>query len=522
MRSIFYSLLPVLIILILSACEPGPMVQLDFRSEVQSIYSDLQAEYAETVEGEDGEAVSTWPYTYHQMLYAAWIYKGRLPVERGFQNRMREGNEIFWILNDEIVRQRESGATELNREIFLGLIETESWKAGTEELMDSGDNALHAFTKAYMMDGGDDADAMMVPEKILRLLGRLYEESPELCETTAEEDSTDPNVRWRNWLQIALAASGGGVVIEWDEELESLQELVPDQPFWDGSLTHAYTLRSIQLAGGSVLEPVLTTLTQYREGGEVSGFHGWMYWNLAYTLESGGGMAPYSDDQRNEVQDFLTNGIESGPLGPGEECEVIADALGRVPSVGFAGVMINLAADGDVECERRKLAEKAVAGMLVIPPEQWIDSVETAGTLRGRVVDMLEGGSLECGNSPLLDTYVGLIAYYSPQYASIPGIEFTDDEMMRVHLAFMELLPELESAEERYKALDLTLWGIAQTDFMMVNPELSWFRGNFIAIHDDWSVTTTFEGSTVTEDDFVRMLMLFRNSLGDDDVVWVE
>jgi hypothetical protein len=311
-------------------------------------------------------------------------------------------------------------------------------------------------------------------------------------------------------------------VIEWDNEIEELQDLVPDQPFWDGKLSQAYTLRSIQLAGAAVADTVLTELGIYREGGEVSGFHRWMYWNLAYTLETGGAMNSYTSEQVARVEEFLTGALMTGPLGHGMEAEVVSDALGRAPSVYFAAGAFNLAGDTEVECDRRKLAYISLSKMFIVPLENWVPDMVTLEDLRAKLVDLLSIGPLACGDTAVLDLYGMGLDNFSPLYATIDGAAFTDDEMVRLHNSFVELLPELVTADERYNALDLLLWGMAQPEFMMAHPELSYYRENFLTICEDWAVTTTFENSKVTEDDFVRVLNLFRNSLGSSEVNWEE
>jgi hypothetical protein len=506
-----------LVLLLGTSCKPGYETQKDFRSEVQWIYQGLMEQYGQ-YDPKD-PAASQWTFSYHPMIHAAWIYKSRLRVSRRIESQLRQGNDILWRLDGDLKAQVAEGATSLDRDRFLALIEDDGIRSRTLELMDSGIPSLNAFARAFIepvAEGSQD-----LPEMILRLLGKAYAARPEICELPAAGPIEDADTRWRDWLHISLAASGKAgtsAVIDWDDQIDDLQDLVPDHDFWDGRLSHAYSLRTLQLAKGEAVDRILEELAGYREGGEVAGFHGWMYWDLAWSVGSDGSMYPYSEEQVARVSEFLIGGLTDGPLGEGQEARVVADALGRAPSAGFFDRLVEFATNENLPCERRQVGYLGLATMLRAPLGRWADGSAGKDEYRRKSVAVVEKGGLLCGNVPLLEFYASLMTAFGPSEAASPDEKLTDEQMLGIHQAFVELLPELKTADERGLALDLLLWALVQPDFMIHHPELSHYRDIFLGICDDWMETTVFEGSVITGEDLERLITLFRHTLGEGSV----
>jgi len=506
-----------LVLLLGTSCKPGYETQKDFRSEVQSIYQGLTEQYGQ-YDPKD-PAASQWTFSYHPMVHAAWIYKSRLGVNRGIEAQLREGNDILWRLDGDLKAQVAEGATGLDGDRFLALIDDDGIRSRTTELMDSGIPSLNAFARAFIEKVA--AGSQDLPEMILRLLGKAYAARPEICELPVAEPIEDSDTRWRDWLHISLAATGTPgttAVIDWDDQIEDLQDLVPDHDFWDGRLSHAYTLRSLQLAKGEALDRILQELARYREGGEVSGFHAWMYWDLGWSVGSDGSMYPYTEEQVARVKEFLIGGLADGPLGEGQEAQVVSDALGRVPSAEFFERLLEVATNLNLPCERRQVGYLGLATMLRAPLARWADGSAGKDEYRRKSVALVEKGGLLCGNVPLLEFYASLMTAFSPSAGTPPEEKLTDEQMLGIHQAFVELLPDLKTADERALALDLLLWALVQPDFMMRHPELSHYRDIFLGICEDWMETTTFEGSVMTGEDLERLITLFRHTLGEESI----
>jgi hypothetical protein len=494
------------------ACRPAAPTQQQRLAAIQGIHAGTLEEYSET----------GWPYTYHPMIYAAWAYESRGRVDGALESRLRSGNDIFQALRADIAAQAREGAQKLDEDRFLGFIPEEGIRSETSGLMNEEVLGLYAFTRAWT--ASITAKHPDAPQQIIALLGKAYSGRPDLAEMPIGEQAETENTRWRDWLQMALAACGEpGVraVLDLDHRLEQLQTLVPDENFWDGRLTHAFILRSIQLARGAALDTILEELAQYRTGGKVTGLHGWMYWNLAWTLEADGGMFPYTENDYKRVDEFLSGGLMEGPLGEGEEAEVIADALARVPSPEQADRFFGMIEDDRLSCERRQVAYLGLQRMLLTPISSWQADREKRNELRERSAQVLERGALACGNGPLLELYSSILTAFTGGFGKAePGETLTDDQLVRVHEAFVALLPSLKTADERAEAVKLLQWGLAQPDYMMAHPELSKFRDAFIKTHEDWSVSTNFEGSKISREEFERLMDWFRSSLGEESV-WV-
>jgi len=514
-KTVFLSLL-IILIFVLNSCakETGPEVTGDFRSDVQSIYLDLVQENGE-YDPSDPEN-SQWPYLYSPMILAAWQYRASdTDVSAEFEQVIIDGGDVFWLLGEELINQARSGMSTLDRGSFLALIPDPDIRAATESLMDEDINAHNAFVRAYVDDVTDSyPDA---PEMIIDLLAKAYAESPELVEFTDSGEAVSDSTKWRDWLQMALAATGTeGMteLIRWIHEIEGLQDLVPDDDFWLANLTHAYSLRSIQLARSEALEIITDEVSGYREGGWVTEFHKWIYWNLAWSAHSGTGMYPYTMEQGAEIDILLIGALLTGPVGEGEEADVVADVLDVAPSFTMASAIVDILGSGEIVCDRRNLAMSALGSMLYTPVTEWYGYISEAVILRSSVVDLLETTDPECGTGPVLKLYHGMISSFTEDFGAMMDIAITDDEFVRLHDSFMRLLPSLETADERMSALELLLWGFFQPDFMMRNPEMSSLREDLLRIHEDWSQTTTFENSEVDEENFNRTLNAFLDTLG--------
>ena len=506
------TLIAVLIIPV-SCVPPQTVPGDDFRVETEFIYGDLMEEYGRYNPADP--QMSEWRYSYHPMVHAAWIYRSKLLADSGFSNSMRSAGDTFWQLDANITAQIREGKQELDRDRFLGVIDDVELRARTTELMDDGIGSLNAYARAVM-----ESIALRyenTPEMILNLLGKLYADNPEIAEMPVGTPEENDLSRSRDWLQIALAATGSdgvNALLDWDAKMESLQNLVPEENFWNGRLTHAYVLRTIQLAKAQALGPIMRELAGYRSGGTVSDFHRWMHWDIGRTIDGGGDMYPYTDEDRVNIDDFFTGALLEGPYGEGEEARVVAETLGRSPSMAIVDQFVTLARSTDLECGRRQLGYIGLTESFNVPFYEWLETIDAREQLRETAVQLLEDGGLECGNVPVLGLYSGVLFAASDRLQSVKPAWLTDNHMRRIHEAFIALLPDLVTADERAVALDLLIHDLLQPQFMMAHPELTRYREIFLGIYEDWSETTTFEDSVITEPQFAMMLGMFRTSLG--------
>lgn len=516
----FTTTLLILLTVVIStiACNP-------FSSRLGNLHDDVERQYIAWV-SENGEYIpgdpdiSNWPHPYHPIIHFAWVHKGGERVDRELANRLREMNDIYWALDDDLKKQVSEGKTSFDRERFLAIIDDEQLVARTSELIAEGVTAIYAFARAGVESVRTDRNN--IPEEILRQLGSLYDSRSDLLDVPVGEPATDDDSQWRDWLHTALAATGeSGVkaILDWNSQIESLQDLAPDQPFWDGRLTHAMSLRSIQLARRSALDTIFSELGQYRDGGGISDFHKWMYWNLARTTWDSGGMYPYTDDDVNLIVDFLmSGGLENGPTGEGEEAWVIADALGRAPSWQWANALFQEATSNITEQVRRDLCFTAIARMLHMPVKAWLTTTDSALLLKGKVLSQIEDRLL-VSNGELLKLYSGILTAFSADQASFLDCELTDDELFRIHDAFIILLPELTIADDRAAALDLLRWGLMQHEFTLWHEDANRYYDPLTEIYYDWILTTTFENSETTAEQFTILLLNLRMILN-IDIPW--
>jgi len=517
-------ILLILPVLIISCPEP---VRKDFYLSVQDIYFDLE----ENEYNPENEGQAAWPYSYHPMLHAAWIFKGDEYAHSSIEEEFRRGNDKFWQLNSEIERQIAIGNETLDTEALFGLIVDDVVRNYTVDYYENENIApLNAYTRAFCELSGIDSETGSFPEvrsvvsQLLVLLGQLYTDRPDLCEIPKVAVEADDDSRWRDWLQRCLASTEMSCreVIKWDLQLEKLQDLVPDEPFWDGSLTHAYTLRSLQLGESNSLEGLMELLDDNREDEIISGFESWIYWNLAYTVHSGNGLTPYSDDEVGRIGSFLFTGLVEGGLGENEKAWVIADALGRAPSVYYAEILFTIIEDENISCERRQLCYSSLGNMFYVPLRTWLSDQETKTSMKARAVNILSEPDVGCGQVSVLKLYKGVMAAYKPRlYGAPEDWEFNHDDYVRVNESFRGFSDELDTAEERLRALDLLLMegGVGQPDFLMFYKDHEEYYEFLADLHEDWASTTTFEGTDVDREDFDSLLRLFNNSLGNWDIL---
>jgi hypothetical protein len=472
--------------------------------------------------GENGEydpqntGQTSWTHSYHPVIWFAWIFKGDQRTNGNIERRLSELETTYWLLDDDISKQVAEGKTALDRERFLGLIGDETARQRTSELMDSGVQAIYAYARAAVEPLESEFNDL--PEQVLRLLGKLYKDRSDLLEVPVGQPAIDDGTKWRDWLHTVLAATGGdGVraILDWDREIESLQDIAPDQPFWSGRLTHAMTLRTLQLARSSALDILISELAPYHAGGQVSGLGKWVYWDLAKTAWETGGMWPYSEeDVKNTIVQFLiVGGILQGPMGDGEEARVAADALGRAPSYEWAIALLQVAEGQTTEQDRRDLCFSTVAQMLHIPINTWLTSPDAAMLLKGKILSLIEDRSL-VNDKELLELYSGIMKAFSKEQASSIGAQLTSDELVRIHNAFLEFMPTLTSADDRAIALDFFTWGLMQPDFVAQNEEAQGYFEPLTTIYVDWGTSTTFENSRVTEEEFGILYRYFGRLLG--------
>jgi hypothetical protein len=175
----------------------------------------------------------------------------------------------------------------------------------------------------------------------------------------------------------------------------------------------------------------------------------------------------------------------------------------------------------DLPCERKQLAYEGLAGMFLVDIETWAPDPTSQEWLRNGVLGVVEKGAIPCGNSPLFKFYEAVLTGFTkstgPDY---PGSLFTDEQLIKIHDTFMGLLAGFKSADDRASALYLLTYGFTQPAFMMRHPELGRFRTILLQIYDDWSTSTTFEGSSINEEEFKTLLQDFRDSLGNN--TWTE
>ncbi len=490
--------------ILFASCQP-PVTTADSEAAITEIYHRAIDEYG-SYQPEDPDP-ETWPYNYHPLLYAAWVYEGRQRVDRQLKDCINDGLTAYITLLDDLQSQIAGDAPEFDSARFLGLISDDAVRGEAERFMNGGIMPLHAFARAWMAPIIEEyPDA---PGAILTLLGKNFDGKPHLCRLAGENGDDGSAYATRDWLQLALGACGeDGVraVLDFDNRLEDLQELAPFDDFWDGELTIPYNLRSIQFARAEALDAILENLDPYRTGGEVSGLHSWMYWDLAWSLGITGGVFPYSGEDFERVHAFLQDGLIRGPLAEGEEAWVIAESLGHVPSAGGAPWLLEVIENFDLPCERRKIGYVGLSAKYGSPVVGWESDQTVIEEFRARSVAALELGPFDCGNMPLLELFVSVNSAFRDVTRETPWVELTDSEMVRLHEAFIDLLPGLTTADERAKALGMASFELMQPEFMMAHPELSWFRDELIAIHNDWSETTSFEGAEITEDDFKVLL----------------
>ena len=390
----FLLAIPALILLsIILSCAPGPENPQQADKSIRTIYDRVLKEKG---------GLDNWKLFYHPMIYAAWEYKGRGRADRATEDLLRKGNTTFWALQDDVAKQSQAGGVTLNRQEFLAIIPDQPVRDETSKLIDSGVPAVHAFARAYIESIiPSHAD---LPQQILIQLGKLYTGKPELIEVESGEPTENDNTHWRDWLHDTLAGCGlAGVltIVEFDHQMDDLQKSV-DANFWDGRLSIAYNLRSIQLARAQALEPIFRELEPLHQGGQVGGFATWMYYNLAYTLHSEGGLFPYSPDEITKINDLIQQGLVSGPLGDGEEAKTIADSIGQAPSVEEANRLFDLIGNASLPCERHELGYQGLAKMFLEPVETWASDPASQQTLRSGVIAVMEKGILSCGNPPLI------------------------------------------------------------------------------------------------------------------------
>jgi hypothetical protein len=483
------------------ACNPFSKRSGNLHDDVERQYNDWISENGEYIPGDPD--ISNWPHSYHPILHFAWVHKGGERKDRELGNRLREMNDIYWALDDDLKKQVSEGKTSFDRERFLAIIDDEHLRARTSELIAEGVTAIYAFARAGVESVQTGRNN--IPEEILRQLGSLYESRSDLLEVPVGEPVTDDDSQWRDWLHTALAATGGSgakAILDWNSEIESLQDLAPDQPFRQ-----------------SALDMIFSELGQYRDGGGVSDFHKWMYWNLARTTWDSGGMYPYTDDDVNLIVDFLmSGGLENGLTGEGEEAWVIADALGRAPSWQWAVALFQEAENNVTEQVRRDLCFSAIAQMLHMPVNAWLTTTDSALLLKGKALSHIEDRRL-LSNEALLKLYSGILTAFSADQASFLDCELTDDELFRIHDAFIILLPELTIADDRAAALDLLRWGLMQPEFTLWHEGASRYYDPLTEIFYDWILTTTFENSETTSEQFAILLLNLRLILN-IDIPW--
>lgn len=510
-------LIMILVPLLQAACKPREISPEERIARIKEIHDKLVAEYGPYYPDSRGEG--SWPYNYHPILYAAWEFEGTQDLDSRFEGRIGEGFNAYSALRKDLEAQVAEGKTVVETERFLNLIGDETMKGETKRFMDDGILALHAFARAWV--GPVLTEFPDAPSQMLVMLGRNFTGRPEILSRDTASDSL--SLEWRDWLHIALGACGeSGVreVLEFDRGLEDLQQIVPFDDLWAGQMTIALNLRSIQLARAEAIDLLIEDLAPYQAGGKVPGFQTWIYWNLGWTLHDTGGIYPYTGEDWQRVNSFLEDRLLNGPAGEGEEAWVIADALGRLQYRGEAERFLGLIANLDLPCERRKLGYMGLTEIYNAPVLAWETDPSAVEDLRVRSVAALEHGPLDCGNEPLLEFFRGVIFAFSDYTSHDPEAQLTDEELVRVHRAFMEVLPTLVTADERWLGLSTVIMDLFKPEFNEAHPELSGYRDTLLQIHDDWAQSTDFEGAEVKPEDFQMLLDVLASNLGGNSI-WV-
>lgn len=521
-----YTTLPLIAILLLStilttAC-PGPE-QKNFYASVQDIYLDLE----ENQYNPENPGQETWPYSYHMMLYAAWVQIGKTDIDSDYEDNLRAGGDTYWELYGEIERQIDAGYDEFNEDELFGIIEDEQIRESALEYYHDHDiSPLAAYTRAfgdYIESTLDPNFVVWAPNYAITLLGRLYTERPDLCDNPQNTPAEDEDSRWRDWLQNYLSSSEArcSVLIDWNRQISTLQELVPDEPFWDGRLTHAFTLRSLQRGGAFSLKNLMLHLQNARlEGRSVSGFLKWAYWNLAYTAYAGNSIAPYTDEDITEINTFLIEGLKTGGTNIDEEAWIVADALGRAPAPYYAEQLFDIIDDENTSCELRQLCYTSLGNMFYVDPNSWLPDLTQREYLKDRAVDMMASPDTSCGVIPVMDLYKGVTrSFYPYLYGEPLDWELDHDDFVKINEAFRGMTPEFVTTEERVRAIDLLLTKIGQPDFLIFYDNADDYHSFLMELHTEWSESTDLEGSDMERDDVENLLRLFRNSLGNWDLL---
>ena len=521
MPRIIFIILVILISASVSSCRIAEPTAEERIAEITSFYEGLVEEYGPYYPDDPG--VAGWPYQYHPILYAAWVFEGGKSVNRDLESRLREGFVIYTILQNDLAAQVAESGTNVDKIRSISLIDDLTLKSETEALIDEGIIAPLAFARIWMAPIMEDyPDA---PAEMLILLGKIYDGHPELCQRADETSVAGEDVIWRNWLHVAIAACGSeGIrtVLEFDRSLEDLQEIVPFDDLWAGQNSIPYNLRCFQFARAEALDESIEHLGRNRDGGEVGGLDAWLYWNLAWTADSSGGMFLYPEDDYRRVEEFLLDGVMEGPPSKGEEAWIVAERMADFPSPELADVFLDLVEDPEISCERKVIGIWGLIRIYEKPVSGWsIDPDETA-EIRTRSVDILSIGPLQCGNEQLLELIAGVASGFSDDSGQHPEVDLTGEEMVDLHFAFKELLPQLETADERARGLGVASFSLAPPGFLDDKPELSDYRDVLLQVHDEWSESTSFEDSDISESDFGVLLMALRMTLGDEENPWEE
>ena len=503
----------ILICAILPACNPANLLQQDLRSSVDKSWQEWVSENGDyTPENLDE---SPWKFSYHPIIYLAWKYKGSLRTDSDLETRLHELNDGYWTLDRDLSDQVAEGNTSFDRDRFLALIDDTTARDRTSMLIDEGVQAIYAYARAVVEPLRNTHDDL--PEQVLRLLGKLYSMNSGLLEVPTSRPVIDDETKWRDWLHAVIAACGeDGVnaILVWDGEIESLQDLAPDQPFWDGRLTHAMTLRSLQLARHEALQPLISKIQPYHEGGEVPYLEKWIYWNLVKTAWEGGGMYPYTDEDTSTITDVLIkDGLLDGPMGEGEEAQIIVNALGMAPSMGWIYALFQIGESQVTPQERRDLCWSSLSQMLENPDTSWLTTSETATWLKDHTLAVLDDRSF-INNPELLRLYSGVLRIFQSRTARNLDVQLTGDDLLRIHLDFIALMQTITDTDERAIALDLFRWGLMQPEFITSLSDSTDLFAPLTDIYYDWGETTTFDTSQTTDIEFGILYRYFGRVLG--------
>jgi hypothetical protein len=460
-------------------------------------YKGVQAEYNIDQFAEYSD--SDWTYTYHPYLYAAWIVIGEANPAVLDDESIDAGRETYRKIWNELVLQAQEGKTRFDVNALRNLIDDETLRQETTQLIGEGVLAHYAYVRAWASENVTSEEKL---NDIFRRLGKLYAENPQLLESSDAKNALSEE---RDWYEMLIAGTGDRGVdasINLVKKFDTDTDIGDSVDYWDGSVTHVFLLSSIQAARSEAIEKMETLIDAHYSGDAEDSvsdeFIDWALWDLVWTLHSTGGVYPYSNSDRDNLGRFIDNSIDNGSERLKED---IADAIAKAPHPDELSRLFNLLNDSTLDCAVHSIAYRGLAGIFRNPSELWTNSEDDIPYVKSWCLQFMSDQPLECGSENQMDFMGSSIR----AFMDIPG-GFSSDELVQAHDDLFAIFDKLESADERFEALMIINFDIVTAEDMLNHPELEKYLDRILALHRKWSETTNFENSEVTEDDFQVLL----------------